>query len=496
LIRPARRHHFALFKPIRRTRIRVRVEHFEDRVDEKIDIGTDGKRSFRSMADATNLGMAYQIVVPADGGERRFSFVGQRCLALNGVSAEAVMADPALLYEMILPEHRQAFAAAEAKAMAEQEPFDLEIAMRRADGEVRWHRIASLPSRLPDGSTLWDGLQIDITERREMAAELDEQRRRLQMAVETTGLGLWEWDLRADTVVWSERQKAMFGLPADAEVTIERYLGLVHPDDVDKVGLAYMAARDQSGEADFAVEHRVVTPTGEPRWILAHGRVTHDEGGPRLVLGTSLDVTQRRTAEERRKLLMGELAHRAKNGMQVMMAMVHQAARSSATVADFEQVLTARMHAMATSQDLVTAAGGGAVQLSQLLSQVLEAFDLGRFDIDPAVDELTVTSETAIGLALLSHELGTNAVKYGALSIASGRVAIARREAADGVAVIEWRESGGPVVRPSNRRGFGTRLLEAALRDRGGKVEPSFAPEGFSAVVEFRAAEPAGPTLI
>jgi len=184
---------------------------------------------------------------------------------------------------------------------------------------------------------------------------------------------------------------------------------------------------------------------------------------------------------------MGELAHRSKNGMLVMQAMVNQAARSAESVAEFAEVLNARIQAMATSQDLVTQAGGRPVKLSQLLSQVLTPFDLNRFELDPALEALTVTQETAIGLALLSHEMGTNAVKYGALSSAKGRVRIARERAPDGHAAIQWRELDGPEVRPTNRRGFGSRLIDSVLRDRGGKVEAVFAPDGFSAHVEFRA---------
>jgi PAS domain S-box-containing protein len=431
--------------------------------------------------------MAFQITASADGTQRRFSFVGQRCLALNGVTAEAVMADPDLLYTMILPEHREVFARVENEAAAAMKPFDLEVAMRRADGEVRWHRIASMPRMQADGTVLWDGLQIDVTDRRIMAAELEAQRNRLEMAVETTGLGLWEWDLGASEVTWSPRNRELFGVGPDYPVTLDGYLSFIHPDDLDRVRNAYLAARDAGEDADFAVEHRIITAGGEERWLLVHGRVIADDNGPRRAIGTSLDVTQRRTAEEHQILLMGELAHRSKNGMLVMQAMVSQAARSAETVAEFAEVLNARIQAMATSQDLVTQAGGRPVKLSELLGQVLTPFDLNRFDLDPALETLTVAQETAIGLALLSHEMGTNAVKYGALSNPKGRVTIARERAPDGLAAIHWRELDGPQVLLTNRRGFGSRLIDSVLRDRGGKVEAVFAPDGFSAHVEFRA---------
>jgi PAS domain S-box-containing protein len=357
--------------------------------------------------------------------------------------------------------------------------------MRRTDGQVRWHRIAARPRRLPDGSTLWDGLQTDITEARLTADELEEQRRRAQMAVEATGLGLWEWDLRSNALAWSERNRALFGVAADEEVTIERYMALVHPEDVAEVRNAYASAREAPGGGDYAVEHRVVTPAGELRWVLAHGRVATDQEGPRLVIGTTLDITERRAADEQRNLLMRELAHRSKNGIAVIMAIVSQTARGMESAQAFEQLLMSRLQAMAQSQDLVTVSGGQPVPLIDVATKTLTPFGLARFDVDAALQAISVPGDVAVGLGLLLHEMATNAVKYGALSVRKGRVGLSREAAVDGLAAFAWRESGGPEVKPGGREGFGTRLLEAALRNQGGKVVFAFEPPGFRACVEF-----------
>lgn len=446
-----------------------------------------GEPIVRSATDANGLGMAFQLEAAADGS-RRFTFVGQRCLAVNGIAAEAAMADAMSLYKMILPEHRAAFDAAEAEALASLQPFDVEVAMRRADGTVRWHRIASLPRRQPDGTVLWDGLQIDITDRREMAAQLSEQRRRLEVAVEATGLGIWEWDVAAGRVAWSERNKALFGLEPDAEVTLQRYMELVHPEDLDGVRRAFQGARDQPEGGDYSLEHRVITPAGETRWILTNGRVAKDgDGAARLVVGTSLDITARKASEERRALLMGELAHRAKNGIAVVMAIVSQTARGQQTVEAFEELLMARLQAMANSQDLVTASGGRAVSLTDVISTAAAPFGPPRFDLDPALGAVTVRGEMAAGMGLLLHELATNAVKYGSLSSPAGRVAIMQASSAEGRAAFAWKESGGPAVVVPARQGFGTRLMNQVLRNQGGEVKFEFDPLGFRASVEFPA---------
>ena len=207
-------------------------------------------------------------------------------------------------------------------------------------------------------------------------------------------------------------------------------------------------------------------------------------GEARLVVGTSLDITQRKAAEERRSLVMGELAHRAKNGIAVMMAIVSQTARGQETVEGFQELIMSRLQAMATSQDLVTASGGGPVSLGDVIGTALAPFGKARVDLDPAVAEVTIRGEMAIGMGLLLHEMATNAVKYGALSNAKGRVAITLDAVAEDRAAFAWRETGGPIVAP-NAPGFGTRLLHQVLRPQGGEVTFAFDPEGFQAHVEI-----------
>jgi PAS domain S-box-containing protein len=438
----------------------------------------------RSPAGAGALGMAFMIE-SRPGGQKRFVFAGPRCLGVNGVPAEAIMADADLFFDMILPEHRAAFAAAEAEALSTLEPFDVEIAMGRPDGAVRWHRIACLMRKQADGTVFWDGLQIDVTDRRTMAAELIEQRRRLEVAVEATGLGFWEWDIKAGQVSWSSRNKALYGLAPDAEVTVQRYLDMVHPDDVVAVRQAFLDARDKPEGGDYSIEHRTVLADGQTRWILVHGRVAKDAGEARLVVGTSLDITERKAAEERRALMMGELAHRAKNGIAVLLAIVSQTARGAATVQDFERQITARLQAMAKSQDLATAAGGGPVSLADVIETSFTPFGGARVDVDPAISEIVIRGEMAVGMGLLLHEMATNAVKYGALSNNKGRVRIDLAAAGEGRAAFSWREVGGPPTSETIKPGFGTRLLQQVLRPQGGEVKFQFERQGFQAQAEF-----------
>jgi two-component sensor histidine kinase len=249
---------------------------------------------------------------------------------------------------------------------------------------------------------------------------------------------------------------------------------------------AFATASGKPAGGDYSLEHRIVTPTGDQRWILTNGRViTGDDGQARLVVGTSLDVTERKAREERRALLMGELAHRAKNGITVMMAIIAGTARGQETVEGYRELLMARLQAMANSLDLVTTAGSGVAPLNDVIEKAIAPFGQRRFDLDPALADLTLRGDMAAGMGLLLHEMATNAAKHGALSHDKGRVQVAVETVGPGRAAFRWREVGGPKVKLSGRQGFGTRLLQQVLRPQGGEVRFEFEPEGFRACVEF-----------
>jgi two-component sensor histidine kinase len=198
-----------------------------------------------------------------------------------------------------------------------------------------------------------------------------------------------------------------------------------------------------------------------------------------------MTAAERKAADESRLLLMGELAHRAKNGIAVIMAIVAQTARGQETVEGFSDLLMARLQAMADAQDLVTASGGRPVPLSDVIGKAVAPFGPSRFELDTKLEGVNVPGGMAIGMGLLLYEMATNATKYGALSSRAGRVAIMIEPAGEARAAFRWQEAGGPEVKLSNRAGFGTRLLNQVLRPQGGDVKFDFHPQGFNARVEF-----------
>jgi PAS domain S-box-containing protein len=118
-----------------------------------------------ALADNLPIGMVYQMLESDNFFARRFIYLSASCERLNGIPAEAALANPFLLYELLLPEHRQRMFEKQVESFHRREPFDIEVALRHAKtGDVRWQRIVATPRELPSGAVVWDGIQIDITE--------------------------------------------------------------------------------------------------------------------------------------------------------------------------------------------------------------------------------------------------------------------------------------------------------------------------------------------
>ena len=221
------------------------------------------------------------------------------------------------------------------------------------------------------------------------------------------------------------------------------------------------------------------------RWVRISLTPVSDGGRPSEWLGAIEDIHERKVLEEQRLTLAQELTHRAKNGFAVVQAIVSQSARGATTVAEMEKILTSRLNAMALAQELVSVHPGESAPLEELLPNVLAPFDLSRFDL--AAAPMTVGRTLSMTLALVVHELATNAVKYGSLSGADGRVKLEVRRPDDGRAEISWREFGGPPPLPPGRSGFGTRLLQSALSAYGGAAETRYEPGGLVCTLSFTA---------
>jgi len=207
-----------------------------------------------------------------------------------------------------------------------------------------------------------------------------------------------------------------------------------------------------------------------------------------LYQAAQFEIVQRRRAEERQRLLIHELNHRVKNTLATVQSIAGHTLSGAADREEARRVLTDRLVALSRAHDVLTHESWEGAGMSEIARAATAAFtvhgeDRVRCD-GPAV---RLDPQRALAVAMILHELGTNATKYGALSEKAGVVDVRWREAA-GCIELEWSESGGPPVTPPGRRGFGTRLIERLARaDLKGTVDLGYAPEGVRCLLRFGA---------
>jgi PAS domain S-box-containing protein len=310
--------------------------------------------------------------------------------------------------------------------------------------------------------------------------ELQGSKDRLQLALNAALLGWWQYDPLRRVILVDTRLKEIFDFTAD-ETPLEEFVKRVHPDDLERVLADREAALNPADPKPYAHEYRIRRRDGEVRWVGVHG-LAYFEGAGRerravSFIGTVSDITQRKEREERERLLMREVSHRAKNMLSVVDAIAHQTAARNPE--DFIERFSERIQALAASQDLLIRSDWRGAEVEDLVGAQLAPFaDLigSRITVRGPKGRLKAAGAQALGLAL--HELATNAGKYGALSTDTGRVDICW--AIDGdTFTMSWVERDGPPVSTPKRRGFGTIVMEAMTeRSMNGTVDLVYAPSG------------------
>lgn len=224
-------------------------------------------------------------------------------------------------------------------------------------------------------------------------------------------------------------------------------------------------------------------------WSWVNVTIIPVRDGDRILewIGVARDVHVRREAQRVQELLLGELDHRVKNLILVIQAIARQTARGSRDLAGFEEVFNHRLDALAAAHGLLTRERWNGARLGDLVKRVLMSFDLhenGAVRTDGP--DVFLQPSTTVALSLALHELATNAAKYGALSAEGGVVELSWRIDPAGRFRLSWIEGGGPWVKPPNRKGFGTFLIEEALASEPGRrVQLDYAPEGLRCEMSF-----------
>ena len=236
-------------------------------------------------------------------------------------------------------------------------------------------------------------------------------------------------------------------------------------------------------------------PDGTQRWFIPYPTPLRDPSG-RLTgaINMLVDITERKEAEQRQKLLLDELNHRVKNTLASVQSVVVQAAKSARNVDEFRHAVEGRILAMSRAHDQLSRRSWADAELHELLTACIAPY-LSKANV--ALDGVHTIVAPRVGLMLCMaiHELATNAAKYGALSTPAGRVDLgwSVEQAGDRrMLQLRWLERDGPLVTPPERQGFGTRLLERGIQaELHGRTTTRYARSGVECHIEIPLAQDA-----
>ena len=312
----------------------------------------------------------------------------------------------------------------------------------------------------------------------------------LRLAIDAASVALWSWQVDSDCFTMDERAFDLWGVPWAEEVAFEELSAHIHPADRDRVRAAFSATRSVAGP--YEIDFRIMVGD-DVRWISARGQGADEGIVDRVMFGIFLNVTGRKQAEEGHELLAGEMSHRVKNLLAIATGLTHISSRSAKSISEMASDLTGRLTALGRAHDLVRPLPGNegnAALLGDLLSVLLAPYDdPGRFAgrIRVAVPRMGVGEKTATALAMVVHELATNAVKYGALSVEAGTLDVSSTGDERDVFLV-WAETGGPPVdHAPELKGFGSKLLSRSVSQQlDGELSYDWQPSGLVLTLRLR----------
>lgn len=320
-------------------------------------------------------------------------------------------------------------------------------------------------------------------------AALAREEKRRAIALDAASLASWAWDIRSDMIECDVRLSELFNLPRSTRLRARDILAAIDPRDVYQTETRFRDAL--TGSDDYFGEYRV-KGFHPPRWVATRGRVIERDGDgkPTLIFGVNYDISERKLGDERQRLLLRELNHRVKNTLATVQALASQTVRHARQPSEFLEAFGARLQALGIAHNLLSDRewrGIGIRELVQIEIRPFDTADRPRITISGA--DLLLSPDQAVGLGLILHELASNALQYGSLSVASGKVDLDwKTQGKKGARrlVLTWRESGGPRVAPPERHGFGSILIRRSLaKVNSSEVTHEFRPEGVFAEISM-----------
>ena len=321
-----------------------------------------------------------------------------------------------------------------------------------------------------------------FAERREHEAILVTSEARLQEALTAGAVTAFDWDVRAGVTSHSENASDILGFDPKQAFTPKSFIERVHPEDRTrfKAHLRGLGPDNPSYEVTF----RYLRPDGREVWLAETAKAEFDAGGHLVrVSGLTNDITERKQAEMRQALLTAELDHRVKNVLARVSVAAMKTREGSSSIDDFVTALKGRIQSMAAAHSLLSQSRWNPVGLADLVRGQLAPYAT-EANAHISGPNIMLTAATTQAVAMVLHELVTNAAKYGGLSTPEGRVSVAWETSTGGAGrtptlTIAWCETGGPPVKAPIQSGFGNRLIQELVpHELGGTAELVFGAAG------------------
>jgi PAS domain S-box-containing protein len=309
-------------------------------------------------------------------------------------------------------------------------------------------------------------------------SRLLESEQQLRFATDAGEIGLWDVDFVEEKLFWPPRVKAMFGISPHVPVSMADFYGGLHPEDREAVIKAHSAATDPNKRAAYDVEYRTVgKEDGIIRWVAAKGRGIFDAQGRCIrIAGTAIDITTRKQAEERQLLLAREVDHRARNALAVVQAIMRLT--RGTTPSNYVKAVEGRIKALSQAHSLLSQSRWQGADITRMVEEELAPYRVaGSSQVSITGESVLLPPDRAQTVALALHELATNSAKYGALSCREGHLNV-DWQLDSGMIKLNWREAGGPPTQVPKTHGFGTKIINATVKQMGGDVMLDWRPKG------------------
>ncbi|MFC4726918.1 PAS domain-containing sensor histidine kinase [Coralloluteibacterium thermophilus] len=423
------------------------------------------------------------IVGLAEVDERgRYVRVNDALCAILGRPREQVLGTD--LIEITHPDDRHIEAEQYARQVrGELASYRVEKRAIRPDGSIVHLHVSSSSVRDEHGRFRY-GVRViqDVTERRRMADAIQANERRLRELLDALPAAIYTTDAEGRITFYNRAAVHLSGrepvLGSDRWcVTWKLYWpdGTPMPHDA-----CPMATTLREGRPVLGAEAIAERPNGSRVPFAPYPMPLHDAEG-RLVgaINMLVDISDRKEAEARQKVLIDELNHRVKNSLATVQSLAAQTARHAKDLPDFSTRFEARIISLARAHDLLTKRSWMSAPLEGLVQDIVAPYAGSGDRVRIAGATLDLDARSALSLTMVLNELVTNAAKYGSLSVAAGTLSVRWEVGSDDMLAVEWLEQGGPAVSAPTHRGFGTRLIQRCVeRDLGGSLDLRFEATG------------------